>query len=246
MAKYGYITRPRRDRLKARPVCGPIDDAQARIKAPHSSAYFVDYTRRYLIDEYTGATVFGGGLQVTTSLDLDKQAAADDAVNPNLPDTDCDPAAAVVSIDSQPGRPRDGRRAQLHHEPGEPRDGRRRFGTPGGLGVQGVHARDGDGGGFRPQRLLAGSRVDHDPGPGVRRTGGPWTPENAGDDEGGTSRCVRDRALGEHRLRAARAQLDRGPEDVVETAHRAGDPVLPGRPCAPSRSGTRRREPRSR
>jgi penicillin-binding protein 1A len=98
MAKYGYITQADADRLKAKPCCGTIPDAQAQIKAPHGSAYFVDYTRQYLMDKYGGAKVYGGGLRVTTSLDMDKQAAALDAVNANLPDTDYNPDAALVSI----------------------------------------------------------------------------------------------------------------------------------------------------
>ncbi len=103
MARYGYITRAEASVLKEEPCCGTIADAQAVIKAPAGSAYFVDYTRQELIDRYGGSTVFGGGLRVTTSIDMELQRVALDAVNTYLPDTPENPDAAVVTIDPATG-----------------------------------------------------------------------------------------------------------------------------------------------
>ena len=47
--------------------------------------------------------VYGGGLRVTTTLDLGLQRAAEEAVALNLPDERDDPAAALVSIDPATG-----------------------------------------------------------------------------------------------------------------------------------------------
>ena len=107
MAKYGYITAGRGRVLKAEECCGipPVPDAkeQARIDSPAGSEYFVDYTRQELFDKYGSAKVYGGGLQVTTTLDMRLQRAAQAAVNANLPDTPENPDASVVTIDNATG-----------------------------------------------------------------------------------------------------------------------------------------------
>ena len=73
------------DRLKAKPCCGTIPDGQAQIKAPHGSAYFVDYTRRDLMRQVQRGEGVRRRPAVTTTLDMDKQAAALDAVTRTCP-----------------------------------------------------------------------------------------------------------------------------------------------------------------
>ena len=106
MAKYGYITAPEAASLKAEECCGiPPAQAkeQARIDSPAGSEYFVDYTRQTLFDKYGSAKVYGGGLQITTTLDMRLQRAAEEAVNAHLPDTPENPDASVVTIDNDTG-----------------------------------------------------------------------------------------------------------------------------------------------
>jgi penicillin-binding protein 1A len=64
--------------------------------------HFVNYVKQQLIDEYGSAEVFGGGLRVTTTIDLDLQQAARDAISKWLTDPE-GPSAALVAIN-----PRDG------------------------------------------------------------------------------------------------------------------------------------------
>ena len=68
----------------------------------HGSLHFVNYVKQQLIDEYGSAEVFGGGLKVRTTIDLDYQEAARDAISKWLTNPD-GPSAALVAID-----PRDG------------------------------------------------------------------------------------------------------------------------------------------
>ena len=104
MVLYGYLDEDRADRLKQKDCCGTLEDVQRdRIDAPGDAEYFVDHVRRSLFELYGSARVYGGGLQVTTSLDLDLQRAAEQAVNANLPGSAGNPSAALVSIDVETG-----------------------------------------------------------------------------------------------------------------------------------------------
>lgn len=64
------------------------------------SEYFAEHVRRWLIKEFGTDTVYGGGLKVYTTLDLDMQKAAHDAVTSTL-NQQGDPAASIVAIDDQ-------------------------------------------------------------------------------------------------------------------------------------------------
>jgi penicillin-binding protein 1A len=63
--------------------------------------YFTNYVKQLLVDRYGTARVFGGGLRVTTSIDLGLQELARNAIAKWL--TNVGPSAALVAID-----PRDG------------------------------------------------------------------------------------------------------------------------------------------
>jgi len=64
--------------------------------------HFVNYVKQQLIDEYGSAEVFGGGLRVQTTIDLDLQTAAREAISKWLTDPE-GPSAALVAIDPRNG-----------------------------------------------------------------------------------------------------------------------------------------------
>jgi penicillin-binding protein 1A len=65
-------------------------------------SYFFDYVKEQLIERYGLETVRKGGLRIYTTIDLDKQQAARDAMagQLNYPD---DPSSAIVTIDPKTG-----------------------------------------------------------------------------------------------------------------------------------------------
>jgi penicillin-binding protein 1A len=63
--------------------------------------HFVEYVRGQLVDRFGDARVNGGGLRVHTSLDLDLQRAAYDAVYTNTLNEPDDPAGALVALDAE-------------------------------------------------------------------------------------------------------------------------------------------------
>jgi len=64
--------------------------------------YFVNYVKDQLVGQYRAGQVFGGGMKVTTTIDLDLQARARTAIEKVLKNPD-GPAAALVAIDPQTG-----------------------------------------------------------------------------------------------------------------------------------------------
>ncbi len=64
--------------------------------------YFVNYVKDQLVAQYGARKVFGGGLKVTTTIDLKLQKVATDAIRKILP-SDTGPAAALVAIDPRTG-----------------------------------------------------------------------------------------------------------------------------------------------
>jgi penicillin-binding protein 1A len=64
--------------------------------------YFLNYVKDELVDRFGAGRVFGGGLRVTTTIDLALQEQAREAVEKVLPDPD-GPAAALVAIDPKTG-----------------------------------------------------------------------------------------------------------------------------------------------
>ncbi|HEX2111510.1 MAG TPA: PBP1A family penicillin-binding protein [Gaiellaceae bacterium] len=67
------------------------------------AGYFGEYVKQQLIDHYGSGTVFGGGLRVTTSINLELQKRARAAVEKWLGELD-GPSAALVAIDPRNGR----------------------------------------------------------------------------------------------------------------------------------------------
>jgi penicillin-binding protein 1A len=231
MAHYGYISDDEASSLKAEECCGIPDsqkDAQAQLNAPFGSEYFVDYARQYLIEnpKYGSARVYGGGLKITTSLDLGMQRAANRIVAEHLPDTDYNPDAALVTIDNATGevlamvggRDWDRSKLNLATQPCE------------GCGQQAGSA-------FKIFTLSAALEQDFTlqgaywqgpssitiPDDRCDTAGVPWQPVNAGDGEAGTFTLL---TATEHSVNTVYAQvvtqLQDGPDDVREMAHRLG------------------------
>jgi penicillin-binding protein 1A len=83
------------------PAAIDIKPPTVRSKAP----YFTTWVRQQLVDRFGARKAFEGGLKIRTTLDLDLQGAADNAVNKYLADPN-GPSAALVAIDNQTGEVR--------------------------------------------------------------------------------------------------------------------------------------------
>jgi penicillin-binding protein 1A len=224
MAKYGYLDPVTEKKLEAKQCCGTVKtNATERIVAPGQSEYFVDYTRRLLIDRYGEAKVFGGGLQVTTTLDLGLQNAAEAAIAQELPDKRNDPAAALVAIDPANGQilAMAGGRDWAHNKVN--------FATM--VGGSGREA----GSAFKAFTLAAAMKAGYNlnaywNGPSTlavpgctdpTQPDGLWHPVNAGDGEAGTFTLAGATA---HSVNTIFAQVvaQLGPSNVVDMAHTLG------------------------
>ncbi len=224
MVRYGFLDGERAERLKRRACCGvPVSLQQGRdaqIDAPGDAEYFVQYVRETLSKRYGAAAVFGGGLQVTTSLDLGYQAAAERAIASHLP-TPGGPGAALVAI-----QPSTGHVLAMA--------GGKDFGTSqvnlatfrGGTGRQAGSA-------FKAFTLAAAMEQGFDlnsqwygpntitiDDPACEGPEGPWQPENA--EGGGSSYSLQSATA--HSVNTVYAQLvvEVGPGSVVDMAHQLG------------------------
>ncbi|MGH9137598.1 MAG: transglycosylase domain-containing protein, partial [Acidimicrobiales bacterium] len=108
MLQEGYIDPAAHDAAHAEPwVEGdtilPRPDRQGfgRVAGEeYGSTYFVEYVRRQLLDAgFTNEQIYGGGLRVYTTLDLQAQQAAWNAIHDNLGRPE-DPPASLVAIDA--------------------------------------------------------------------------------------------------------------------------------------------------
>jgi penicillin-binding protein 1A len=100
MLDQGKITRGDFRRANAAPLPNPEDVHLPGIQGP--AQYFVNYVKDQLVQKYGAGRVFGGGLKVTTTIDLELQQLAREAVEKVLRNPD-GPAAALVAIDPQTG-----------------------------------------------------------------------------------------------------------------------------------------------
>jgi penicillin-binding protein 1A len=224
MVQYGFLDRPRADRMKQKACCGiPVSlqrGSQAQIEAPGDAEYFVQYVREDLAKRYGAATVFGGGLQVTTSLDLGYQAAAEHAIESHLPSPQ-DPGAALVAIEPSTGHVlamaggKDFSVSQLNLATFKGGTGRQagssfKAFTLAAAMEQGF---DLDSRWYGPNTITIDDPVCDGPE-------GPWQPENA---EGGGSSYTLQSATA-HSVNTVFAQLvvEVGPDSVVEMAHDLG------------------------
>jgi penicillin-binding protein 1A len=71
---------------------------------PSTAPYFTDWLRQQVVDKYGAGEAFGGGLEITSTLDAELQQAAQDVVTNRL--SGLGPTAAVVAIDNESGEVR--------------------------------------------------------------------------------------------------------------------------------------------
>lgn len=96
------ISRPEAEQAKLEPQ--PLRDKVVPPKVESKAPYFTSWVRQQLVDRYGARRAFEGGLKVQTTLDLDLQQAAQQAVARNL--GAAGPSAAVVVIDNDSGEVR--------------------------------------------------------------------------------------------------------------------------------------------
>jgi penicillin-binding protein 1A len=96
----GRITRGEQREAHATPLPRPEDVRLPGTRGP--APYFVGYVTDQLVARYGAERTFGGGLEVTTTIDLDLQDKAREAIQKVLRDPD-GPAAALVAIDPRTG-----------------------------------------------------------------------------------------------------------------------------------------------
>ena len=219
MVALGYLDRARAEELKPTPV--RTDPIELGVNFPPRLGYFLDHTRRTLIAVYDEATVFGGGLRVTTTLDMDMQRAAERAVANQL-GTPGGPEAALVAIDPQTG-------GILAMYGGRNFD-RSKVNLATGAGGTGRQA----GSAFKPFTLAAAMEQGYSlnsrwSGPGTIRipdlacytNGEPWQLSNASDSESGTFTLL---SATTHSVNTVYAQVASAvtPKAVADVARRMG------------------------
>jgi penicillin-binding protein 1A len=100
MFEQGKITRKAFERAADAPL---PDDEDVRLPGTEGPAqYFVNYVKDQLVEKYGAGRVFGGGLKVTTTIDLELQQLARTAIERVLRNPD-GPAAALVAIEPDTG-----------------------------------------------------------------------------------------------------------------------------------------------
>ncbi len=107
MLEQSYITRADYEESVAQALPAPKD-----IQPPHQTlvegidaGYFTSWVSQQVIERYTATRAFTGGLKITTTLDLDLQRAAEQAINGYLPGPE-GPTAALVAIENSTGEVR--------------------------------------------------------------------------------------------------------------------------------------------
>jgi penicillin-binding protein 1A len=106
MVRYGFLDAQTAEKLKARKCCQTVKENRGeQLIAPGQSEYFVDFVRQQLLDSarYGSARVYGGGLQITTTLDQALQQKAQELIYDTYLPLDSDPDGALVTIDVDTG-----------------------------------------------------------------------------------------------------------------------------------------------
>lgn len=191
----------------------------------YAASYFVAHVKKLLQEQFPAATVFQGGLDVRTTVQMDKQAAAEAAVAAHL-HRENDPDAALVSIN-----PDTGHVVALY-------GGRDYTDTKFNLATQ---AKRQTGSTFKTFTLVTALEQGMPPtfklsakSPAkIPIPSGVWTVNNAGGGGGGITTL---RSATEHSLNVPFAHIITdpaiGPERVVELAHRMG--ITSDLPTVPS------------
>jgi penicillin-binding protein 1A len=214
MAQLGFISEEEADAAIRKPI-KVHQPGKGYEREP--AAYFIDYTRRYLQEQYHGRT-FTGGLRVEGTLDPQWQNAAQTAVESNLSLEPGTPAASLVAIDVHTGEIRAMVGGRGFHK-----DQTNLATGDGGTGRQAGSA-------FKPFTLLTAieqgiSLQSTFAGPSpidMSQFGcGDWQPQNAGGSSYGTMDLISATANSVNTIFAQLA-TEVGPENVAATAHRMG------------------------
>jgi penicillin-binding protein 1A len=107
MFSQGYLTRPVYTESVKQALPSP-----AQVQAPREqtiegvdAGYFTSWVAQQVIERYGAPRAFGGGLRIKTTLDLELQRAAEQAINGYLAYSG-DPSAALVAIENSTGEVR--------------------------------------------------------------------------------------------------------------------------------------------
>src|ERR687892_390222 len=217
----GYLSEERAQAMMDKDIkVNPIDIG---LNFSGKLGYFLDHTRKTLLDrnDDNEDIVFGGGLQVRTTLDMQMQNAAEAAVAKYLNDENT-PDAAVVAIDTRTG----GILAMY----GGKNFNREHTNLATGQGGTGRQA----GSAFKPFTLLAALEQGYPltsgwngpssitiQDPRCYTDGEPWQVSNAGDSTSGYFTLL---SATTNSVNTVYAQIAPavGPEAVVDVAHRMG------------------------
>jgi penicillin-binding protein 1A len=104
MRDQGYITASEyaTDAQDPLPMQADLTPPQEKSESP----YFTSWVRQQVVDHFGPFKAFSGGLQITTSLDLDLQHAAESTISQLLPPGSELPSASLVAIDNRTGEVR--------------------------------------------------------------------------------------------------------------------------------------------
>ena len=107
MLDQGYIERPEYEESVAQALPAPkdIEPPSQPLVDGVDTGYFDSWVGQQVIARYTAGRAFDGGLRIRTTLDLDMQRAAEQAIDAYLPGPE-GPAAALVAIDNATGQVR--------------------------------------------------------------------------------------------------------------------------------------------
>lgn len=214
----GYITAEEAAAARAK----PIHTVRPRV-TNFEGAYFADYTRRILEDDFGTKAVTGDGLRIQSTLNLDWQRSAEQAVQNHLGDSSRAPEAAIVAIDPRNGEikvmvgGRDFTESQVNLATGQGGSGRQ-AGSAFKVFTLAAAMKDGyslDSYWVGPETITV-----NDP-KCAGRGGKPWIVSNAGDGEAGTFSLASATA---DSVNTVFAQLvtQVKPEAVVRVAERMG------------------------
>ena len=203
--------------VKQQPL-GAIPRTEAKLQtAPGVAPWFVDLVREEAINRFGESALYGGGLKITTTLDLDDQKAAEDAIAKTLTSPD-DPQAALVALDKSGairayvgGRDYNALKVDLARGKAGGGSGRQ----AGSTFKPFVLAADAEQGGNLTQRFAAPSHIT------LPTDSGPWEVSNY-NDEGFGDLDLTDATA--HSVNTVYAQLvlQVGPDKAVQLAHAAG------------------------
>ncbi len=107
MLQQGYIERPVYEEAVAQalPAAKDIVPPEQPLVDGVDTGYFDSWVGQQVIERYGAGRAFDGGLQVRTTLDLDLQHAAEQAIDGYLPGPE-GPSAALVAIENSTGKVR--------------------------------------------------------------------------------------------------------------------------------------------